>query len=85
MGRRNKYDAEIRNKRSLVPDALKKKAARPVAKQYGVGLVETYTDEQREFLMAMDTLKKEVGPHPTWDQVLRKAREMGYRKIDHQE
>ena len=85
MGRRNKYDAEIRNKRSLVPDALKKKAARPVAKQYGVGLVETYTDEQRQFLMAMQKLKEIVGACPTWNQVFAAAWAMGYRKIDHQE
>ena len=40
-----------------------------------------YTDEQRLWLMAIQELKREVGQHPTWAQVLAKARQIGYRKV----
>ena len=49
---------------------------------------EDYTDEQREFLLAMDRWKRGRGrPHPTWAEVLTILRALGYRvaaaPVDH--
>jgi hypothetical protein len=41
-----------------------------------------YSQEQLEFLKDMQELKNDVGPHPTWPQVLAKAKQKGYRKFD---
>jgi len=40
------------------------------------------TDEQFEFLMAIDRYKKENGrPFPTWTEILDIAKALGYRKV----
>lgn len=40
-----------------------------------------YTDEEREFMMAMDRYKREAHrPYPDCRDVLRVARQLGYRK-----
>ncbi len=40
-----------------------------------------YDADQLEFLRAVDTLKSEVGPFPTWTQVLQMVLDLGYRKV----
>jgi hypothetical protein len=53
----------------------------------GVGCEENfpgwdYTEEECEFLMAMDRYKREARrPYPTWREVLRVLKELGYRKV----
>jgi hypothetical protein len=53
----------------------------------GVGCEETfpgcdYTEEEREFLVAMDRYKRTARrPYPTWREVLRVLRSLGYRKV----
>ena len=40
-----------------------------------------YTDDEVEFMMAMDRYKRVAQrPFPTWHEVLRVIRELGYRK-----
>lgn len=40
-----------------------------------------YSDEEREFMVAMDKFKRESSrPHPTWAEVLGVAKGLGYRK-----
>src|SRR5262249_52710816 len=52
----------------------------------GVGCEESfpgsdYTDEEREFLQAIDRYKRTHGrPYPTWREVLNVLRELGWRK-----
>lgn len=52
----------------------------------GVGCEETfpgsdYTDEEREFLLAIDRYKRVARrPYPTWREVLRVLHSLGYRK-----
>jgi hypothetical protein len=52
----------------------------------GVGCEESfpgcnYTDDEREFLRAIDRYKRTRGrPFPTWREVLRVLRALGYRK-----
>lgn len=41
-----------------------------------------YSDEQREFLQAVDRYKRvNHRPHPTWQEVLEIVRALGYRKV----
>lgn len=40
-----------------------------------------YTDEEREFLLAVDTYKRRVNPRPSWAEVLRLAKALGYRRV----
>ncbi len=41
-----------------------------------------YADEEREFLMAMDTYKREKNrPFPTWKEVLKVIKGLGYVKV----
>ena len=41
-----------------------------------------YTDEEREFMMAMDAYKrKNRRPYPTWAEVLAVVHSLGYRKV----
>jgi hypothetical protein len=41
-----------------------------------------YTDEEREFLQAMDRYKRmRQRPFPTWREVLRVFKQLGYRKV----
>jgi hypothetical protein len=52
----------------------------------GVGCEENfpgsdYSDEEREFLQAIDEYKRtQRRPYPTWREVLRVLRSLGYRK-----
>jgi hypothetical protein len=52
----------------------------------GVGCEENfpgcnYTDDEREFLLAMDHYKRtQRRPYPTWREVLRVLKSLGYRK-----
>ena len=40
-----------------------------------------YTDEEREFLVAIDRYKRlRRRPHPTWREVLNVLRQLGWRK-----
>jgi hypothetical protein len=42
-----------------------------------------YTDEEREFLMAMEAYKKRAGrPFPTWSEALEVLKGLGYRKAE---
>ncbi len=42
-----------------------------------------YTPEEIEFLVAMDRYMRRQGSnHPTWPEVLRVAKSLGYRKVD---
>jgi hypothetical protein len=53
----------------------------------GVGCEEVfpgsdYTDEEREFLQAIDRYKRtQRRPYPTWREVLKVLRELGWRKV----
>jgi hypothetical protein len=53
----------------------------------GVGCEETfpgwnYTEEEREFLLAMDRYKRKARrPYPTWREVFAVFMDLGYRKI----
>jgi len=41
-----------------------------------------YTDEETEFLKAIDTYKRVSGrPHPRWTEVLAVLKALGYRKV----
>jgi hypothetical protein len=40
-----------------------------------------WSAEQLDFLKMIQELKREVGPWPTWVQVLRKAKACGWRKV----
>lgn len=41
-----------------------------------------YTDEEREFLRAIDRYKRRYSrPHPTWREVLQVLRELGWCKL----
>ena len=41
-----------------------------------------YSDEEREFLMAMERYKRRQGrPFPTWREVLHVAHRLGYRRV----
>ena len=51
------------------------------ARMWSVESREHYTDEQLDWLRAMQQLKREVGPYPRWDQVLAMAKRIGYRKV----
>lgn len=39
-----------------------------------------YTPEQTAFLMAMDRLRRRLGRAPTWPEVLRAAKDLGYSR-----
>jgi hypothetical protein len=60
--------------------------ARHVNHKRGVGCEENYpgsdyTDEEREFLQAIDRYKRTARrPYPTWREVLRVLHALGYRK-----
>jgi len=42
-----------------------------------------YSDEEREFLMAMERYMREANrPFPCWHEVLRVLKSLGYRKIE---
>lgn len=44
-------------------------------------IAEEYSDEEREFMMAMDRYKREKNrPYPTCKDILEVARKLGYRK-----
>ncbi len=53
----------------------------------GVGCEENfpgcdYTEEEREFLVAIDRYKRSARrPYPTWREVLRVIKALGYRKV----
>lgn len=52
----------------------------------GVGCQESfpgcdYTDEEREFLQAIDRYKRIRGPYPTWREVLDLLRQLGWRRL----
>lgn len=41
-----------------------------------------YTDEEREFLVAMDRYKRDTGhKFPTWSEVLKVLKSLGYEKV----
>lgn len=47
-----------------------------------VGDDRVYTEEQREFMLAIDQYKRDNHrPHPTWAEVLAIAKALGYRKV----
>jgi hypothetical protein len=48
----------------------------------GVNSGSEYTDEEREFMMAVDRYKRErQRPHPSWREILAVARSLGYRRV----
>lgn len=51
-----------------------------------IGCDVDYSDEEREFLQAMDRYKREKKrPFPTWSEALAVLRELGYRKVGEEE
>ncbi len=44
-----------------------------------------YTQEQFEWIMAMDALKRKLKRQPTWGEVFREAIVIGYRRVCHDE
>ena len=47
----------------------------------GLNIGSDYTDEEREFLVAVDRYKRvHHRPHPTWREVLALVKSLGYRK-----
>lgn len=41
-----------------------------------------YDDDEREFMVAMDRLRRTLGRHPTWPEVLGAARGAGYARVE---
>lgn len=41
-----------------------------------------YSDEEREWLVAMDRLKRRLGRHPAYPEVLAEAIRLGYRRVE---
>jgi hypothetical protein len=60
---------------------------RDINHRHGVGCEENfpgcdYTEEECEFLMAMDHYKRSARrPYPTWREVLQVLKDLGYRKV----
>lgn len=49
---------------------------------HGVNAGSEYSDEEREFLLAVERYKRERNrPFPTWVEVLRIAKALGWRKV----
>jgi hypothetical protein len=62
-------------------DAALKEAARRGKRAASSAMRSSYTDDEREFLAAMDRYKRQFNrPHPTWCEVLAVLKSLGWSK-----
>ncbi len=64
-----------------VPRVRNGKPGGTIAEYKAESMFGEHTDEEREFMMAMDCYKREHSrPFPSWAEVLAVAKQLGYRK-----